>query len=67
MPGSGLRDGRIRTATDLVRYEMLGMCKIAAIIQLGHHLFTSGRASDKRFEAWGAVIPKFVKAAAHRA
>ena len=55
-----------RTAVDIRRYEVLGMCKIAAIIQLGHHLFTSGRASDKRFEAWGAVIPKFVDLAVRR-
>ncbi|MGH7803875.1 MAG: phosphotransferase family protein [Candidatus Binatia bacterium] len=56
-----------RTAIDLVRYEVLGMCKIAAIIQLGHHLFTTGRATDRRFEAWGAVIPPFVAAAVQRA
>jgi aminoglycoside phosphotransferase (APT) family kinase protein len=55
-----------RTAVDLRRYEVLGMCKIGAIIQLGYFLFTSGRASDKRFEAWGAVIPKYVELAARR-
>jgi aminoglycoside phosphotransferase (APT) family kinase protein len=55
-----------RVARDLRRYEVLGMCKIAAIIQLGYHLFRSGRATDKRFEIWGAVVPPFVAAAAKR-
>jgi len=56
-----------RTARDLRRYEVLGMCKIAAIIQLGYHLFRTGRATDKRFEIWGTVVPPFVAAAAKRA
>jgi hypothetical protein len=43
------------------------MCKIAAIIALGYHLFRSGRATDARFEAWGDVIPPYLKAAARRA
>ena len=43
------------------------MCKIAAIIALGYHLFRSGRATDPRFEAWGAVIPPYVRVAARRA
>src|SRR5712692_9025194 len=53
-----------RAAGELRRYEVLAMCKIAAIIQLGYHLFRSGRATDKRFEVWGAVVPPFVAAAA---
>jgi len=56
-----------RPARELSRYEVLGMCKIAAIIQLGYHLFRTGRATDKRFEIWGAVVPPFVVAAAKRA
>ncbi len=56
-----------RTARELRRYEALGLAKIAAIIALGYHLFTSGRASDARFQAWGAVLPKFVNLAATRA
>jgi aminoglycoside phosphotransferase (APT) family kinase protein len=56
-----------RTARELSRYEVLGMCKIAAIIQLGYHLFRTGRATDKRFEVWGAVVPPFVASAAKRA
>ncbi len=56
-----------RGARDLHRYEALGMCKIAAIIALGYHLFRSGRSTDPRFEAWGAVIPPYVKVAARRA
>ena len=56
-----------RLARELSRYEVLGMCKIAAIIQLGYHLFRTGRATDKRFEIWGAVVPPFVVAAAKRA
>jgi hypothetical protein len=42
------------------------MCKIAAIIALGYHLFRSGRATDPRFEGWGAVIPKFLALALER-
>jgi aminoglycoside phosphotransferase (APT) family kinase protein len=55
-----------RAARDLPRYEALGMCKIAAIIALGYHLFRSGRATDRRFEGWGAVIPKFLALALER-
>jgi aminoglycoside phosphotransferase (APT) family kinase protein len=53
-----------RAARELRRYELLGMCKIAAIISLGYHLFRSGRATDARFEAWGAVVPPFLDRAA---
>ena len=60
-------EGTGRTAVDLRRYEVLAMCKIAAIIALGHHLFRSGRATDKRFENWGAVIPRYLALALARA
>ncbi|MBI2964481.1 MAG: phosphotransferase family protein [Deltaproteobacteria bacterium] len=56
-----------RAARELVRYEVLGMCKIAAIIALGYQLFRTGRATDKRFEVWGTVVPPYVAAAARRA
>jgi aminoglycoside phosphotransferase (APT) family kinase protein len=56
-----------RAARELRRYETLGLSKIAAIIALGYHLFASGRSTDRRFEAWGAVIPPFVESAARRA
>lgn len=56
-----------RAAQDLPRYEVLGMCKIAAIIALGYHLFRSGRASDQRFEAWGGVLPKYLELTLRRA
>ncbi|MEA2624756.1 MAG: hypothetical protein QOD06_801 [Candidatus Binatota bacterium] len=59
------RTGRI--ARDVRRYEVLGMSKIAAIIALGHHLWKVGRARDVRFEAWGAVIPKYLDLALRRA
>jgi aminoglycoside phosphotransferase (APT) family kinase protein len=55
-----------RVARELHRYEVLGMCKIAAIIALGYHLFRSGRATDKRFELWGAVVPPYLEEAARR-
>lgn len=55
-----------RTAVDVRRYETLGMCKIAAIIALGYHLQRTGRAQDPRFEAWGAVVPKYVALAQRR-
>ena len=53
-----------RAARELRRYEVLGMCKIATIISLGYHLFRSGRATDPRFEAWGAVVSPFLDRAA---
>jgi aminoglycoside phosphotransferase (APT) family kinase protein len=56
-----------RVARDLARYEVLGMCKIASIIALGYRLYTSGRATDARFAAWGAVIPPYLELAARRA
>lgn len=56
-----------RVARELRRYEALGLAKIGAIIALGHHLFRSGRATDARFEAWGAILSKFAGLAAERA
>lgn len=56
-----------RTARDVRRYESLAMGKVSAIIALGYHLFRTGRASDKRFESWGAVVPMYVELAQRRA
>lgn len=56
-----------RTAVDLHRYELLGMCKIAAIIAHGYHLFRSGRVQDPRFEGWGAVVPLYLELILSRA
>lgn len=53
-----------RTVIDLNRYEALEIGKVAAIIALGYHLFTSGRSCDPRFEAWQTVIPGYVAQAA---
>jgi aminoglycoside phosphotransferase (APT) family kinase protein len=53
-----------RTVIDLNRYEALEVGKVAAIISLGYHLFTSGRSKDARFEAWQTVIPGYVAQAA---
>jgi aminoglycoside phosphotransferase (APT) family kinase protein len=50
-----------RSARGIRRYEALGMCKIAAIIGLGFHLYRTGRASDPRFAPWGAAVPKYVE------
>ena len=74
LPGWWARDRMIaeweritgRTALDVRRYETLAMCKIAAIIALGFHLHRTGRAQDPRFEAWGAVVPKYVALAERR-
>ena len=48
-----------RTAVDVARYEVLGQAKVSAIISLGAHLFTSGRTTDARFQAFGAVLPAY--------
>lgn len=56
-----------RSARDLRRYEALAMCKVCAIIALGFHLFRSGRATDPRFESWGAVVPIYLNLAQRRA
>jgi aminoglycoside phosphotransferase (APT) family kinase protein len=54
-------EGTGRTVREIHRYEALGMCKIAAIIGLGFHLYRTGRATDPRFAAWGPVVPKYVE------
>lgn len=56
-----------REARHVRRYEVLAMCKIAAIIALGHQLFRSGRTKDPRFELWGTIVPKYVDLALRRA
>ena len=56
-----------RSARGVDTYEVLGIAKIAAIIAVGHHLFRSGRTKDPRFEAWGAVVPRYVDFAVERA
>jgi aminoglycoside phosphotransferase (APT) family kinase protein len=59
--------GTGRTAVDVDRYTVLGQAKVTAIIQLGAHLFASGRTADKRFGAWGQVIPAFTELLVKRA
>ena len=55
-----------RSARDLRRYEALAMCKVTAIIALGHHLSRTGRATDPRFASWGAVVPLYLGLAQRR-
>jgi aminoglycoside phosphotransferase (APT) family kinase protein len=59
--------GTGRTAVDVARYEVLGQAKVTAIIQLGYHLFRSGKTTDKRFEGWGSVLPSYSKLLYERA
>lgn len=59
--------GTGRTAVDVRRYAVLGQAKVAAIIALGAHLFTSGKTADPRFEAFGAVLPAYTKLLVDRA
>lgn len=59
--------GTGRTAVDIGRYTVLGQAKVAAIIALGSHLFTSGRTQDPRFDAWGAVLPPYIDLLTRRA
>jgi aminoglycoside phosphotransferase (APT) family kinase protein len=56
-----------RIAKDIRRYEALAMCKVTAIIALGYHLSRTGRATDPRFTAWGAVVPSYLALAKARA
>jgi aminoglycoside phosphotransferase (APT) family kinase protein len=56
-----------RTAMDAARYAVLGQAKVTAIIEVGYNLFRSGRTKDKRFEAFGAVLPGFTKLLSKRA
>ncbi len=59
--------GTGRTAVDIGRYTVLGQAKVAAIIALGSHLFTSGRTADPRFDAWSAVLPPYIDLLTKRA
>ncbi|PXA83979.1 hypothetical protein DMC47_41770 [Nostoc sp. 3335mG] len=59
--------GTGRTAVDIGRYTVLGQAKVAAIIALGSHLFTSGRTADPRFGSWGAVLPPYLDLLTRRA
>ena len=51
--------GAGRTAVDVRRYTVLGQAKVAAIIALGAHLFSSGKTADARFGAWGSVLAPY--------
>jgi aminoglycoside phosphotransferase (APT) family kinase protein len=59
--------GTGRTAVDADRYAVLGQAKVTAIIALGAYLFTSGRTADKRFGAWGQVLPAYTELLVKRA
>ena len=59
--------GTGRTAVDIDRYAVLGQAKVTAIIQLGAHLFASGRTNDKRFGAWAQVLPPYTELLVKRA
>jgi aminoglycoside phosphotransferase (APT) family kinase protein len=59
--------GTGRTAVDVDRYAVLGQAKVTAIIALGAHLFASGRTADKRFGAWGQVLPAYTELLVKRA
>ncbi|WP_221793073.1 phosphotransferase family protein [Aquisediminimonas sediminicola] len=59
--------GTGRTAVDMARYTVLGQAKVAAIIALGAYLFSSGKTQDARFQAFGAVLPAYLKLLTKRA
>jgi aminoglycoside phosphotransferase (APT) family kinase protein len=59
--------GTGRKAVDVDRYAVLGQAKVTAIIQLGAHLFATGRTNDKRFGAWAQVLPPFTELLVKRA
>jgi aminoglycoside phosphotransferase (APT) family kinase protein len=59
--------GTGRIAVDVARYTVLGQAKVAAIIALGAHLFSSGRTADARFQAFGKVLPAYTKLLVTRA
>ena len=59
--------GTGRSAVDVDRYTVLGQAKVTAIIALGVHLFESGRTADKRFGAWGQVLPSYTELLVKRA
>ena len=56
-----------RTAVDADRHTVLGQAKVTAIIEVGYFLFRDGRTNDKRFEAFGALLPSFTKLLSQRA
>lgn len=59
--------GTQRKAIDINRYEVLGQAKVTAIIALGAHLFNSGKTADKRFGAFGQVLPAYTELLVRRA
>ena len=59
--------GTGRAAVDVQRYVVLAQAKISAIIALGAYLFASGKTDDKRFEAFGAVLPAYLALLRRRA
>lgn len=59
-------EGTGRIARDLPRYEALGLCKLAAIIGYGYHLYRQGDIDDPRFEPWGEIVPVLVRYAENR-
>ena len=59
--------GTGRTAVDVARYTVLGQAKVAAIISVGAHLFTSGRIADPRFGAFAALLPSYMELLERRA
>jgi aminoglycoside phosphotransferase (APT) family kinase protein len=59
--------GTGRSAVDADRYAVLGQAKVTAIIALGAHLFESGKTADKRFAAWGQVLPSYTELLVRRA
>jgi aminoglycoside phosphotransferase (APT) family kinase protein len=75
LPGWWSRDRMIdewqrgtgRKAIDIARYEVLGQAKVTAIIALGAHLFASGKTADKRFAAFGQVLPSYTELLVRRA
>jgi aminoglycoside phosphotransferase (APT) family kinase protein len=75
LPGWWSRDRMIdewqagtgRKAVDIARYEVLGQAKVTAIIALGAHLFDSGKTADKRFAAFGRVLPSYTELLVRRA
>ncbi|MCB2051118.1 MAG: phosphotransferase family protein [Novosphingobium sp.] len=56
-----------RTAVDVMRYAVLGMAKVAAIISVGAYLFNTGRIQDPRFEGFAKVLPAYVNLLERRA
>lgn len=42
-----------------MRYAVLGMAKVAAIISVGACLFNTARMEDPRFEGFAKVLPAY--------